>query len=80
MTKLLPEEREVLPKLIDALIGMVQQHCSSGDLIVDEGLSANEYAIAVLVELGYLEKAKANKDWYRWAGRGKTFAIEPDAT
>lgn len=76
MTALLPEEREVLPKLIDALIGMVQQHCSSGDWIVDEALSANEYAIAVLVEIGYLERVKQDKDWYRWAGQGKTFTCE----
>lgn len=73
-------------KVLEALVDMVGQHCYFGDasrkmgetVLMDWALSANEDAIDLLVEMGYLEQIRPDKDWWRWtqkSGRGERQAL-----
>lgn len=63
----------------EALIDMVNQHCQfdkrfhglDGIVLMDMALSANEDAIYLLMEQGYLERIRPDKDWYRWTEKVK---------
>lgn len=63
------EQTLLINQLIDALLDMVNQHCTdhrhNPPLIMTEALSSNENAIDLLVELGYLEQIRDDREWYR---------------
>lgn len=55
--------------LLDALVDMVSQHCAEtqmGEQLMDFALSANEYAIHVLMTLGIVERIPGKLIRYRW--------------
>lgn len=65
--QVMEHDRRVIPELVSALIGMVQQHCGwvSLDLVGTSGLSSDEEAIYLLERLGYLEQV-SDKEVFRF--------------
>lgn len=60
-------------RLCYSLLDMVMQHCQwSEGVFSDLALSANEYAIDLLMDLGLMEKIRPDKNWVRLTEKGQT--------